>query len=121
MKWLQRHKEPIPVIPVTELQQVDDALRAGRAVVYKHSPACWTCVMALRHIKTFVEAYPDVPVYQIDVLAERDLSQEVARRLDIRHESPQAIAIVKGAVAWSGSHFEVTHEALTRAMDSGGA
>jgi bacillithiol system protein YtxJ len=52
----------------------------------------------------------------IDVIAHRPLSMEAAHRLQIGHESPQAIAIVDGEVVWSGSHWEVTTEALAAAI-----
>ena len=70
----------------------------------------------MQHIKNFAHANPDVPVYMIDVVASRPLSQVAATRLDVLHESPQAIAIVDGQVVWAGSHWEVTADAMSAAM-----
>ncbi len=116
MKWLRRRKEQPPVRPVEDEANLEEALGTARGVLYKHSPVCWSSAMAIRHVMDFMEAHPEVPVYMVDVVANRSLSMEVADRLHIRHESPQAIAIVDGEVVWSGSHWEVTAEALVAAI-----
>ncbi len=116
MKWLRRRKQELPVHRVEDETDLIEALGSARGVLYKHSPFCWASVMAIRHIKTFVKTHPDIPVYMIDVIAHRPLSMEAAQRLQIGHESPQAIAIVDGEVVWSGSHWEVTTEALAAAI-----
>jgi len=56
--------------------------------------------------------HPAIPVYLVDVIAQRPLSREIAARLGIRHESPQVIVLRNGAVAWHGSHSDVSAEAL---------
>ena len=116
MKWFQRTKEPLPVHPVAVEEALTTALGAARGILYKHSPLCASSMMAMRHIQKFADANPEVPVYMIDVVASRTLSQVAATRLDVPHESPQAIAIVDGPVVWAGSHGEVTAEALSVAM-----
>lgn len=116
MKWLRRRKQELPVHRVEDETDLVEALGSARGVLYKHSPSCWASAMAIRHISGFIKTHPDIPVYMIDVIANRSLSMEAAHRLQIHHESPQAIAIVDGEVVWSGSHWEVTTDALTTAI-----
>ena len=52
----------------------------------------------------------------ITVQTHRDLSTAVARRLGVRHETPQALLIRQGRVVWSASHFRVTGGALEAAI-----
>jgi bacillithiol system protein YtxJ len=87
------------------------------AVLYKHSPACGLSTMAERQVHTFMEANPDVPVYQVDVIRDRGVSREVESRLSTRHESPQTIVLRCGEVVWTGSHGAITAEALARQID----
>jgi bacillithiol system protein YtxJ len=47
----------------------------------------------------------------------RDLSREVETRTGVRHESPQALILRDGAVVWSASHWNVTADAVARALD----
>jgi hypothetical protein len=59
----------------------------------------------LEAIQGFEEKHPTAAtVYYLDLLAHRDVSNEIARKLDIRHESPQAIVLKDGKpVAVGGS------------------
>ena len=88
----------------------------GPAVLYKHSPRCFVCRRAIGRVEEFARSRPDVPVRMIHVLEQRELSDRVARDLDVRHESPQVIVIRDGRAAWSASHDAVTEEALSQAV-----
>ena len=50
----------------------------------------------------------------MDVRAERPLSQLIAARTGVRHESPQIIILRNGAVVWSASHGDITAGAIQR-------
>lgn len=97
---------------------LDGALRLELAVLYKHSPVCGLSTRARREVRRFLEAHPDLSVYIIDVIRQRELSREIEGRTGIRHESPQAIVLRGGDATWHGSHRAVTEEALTRAVAS---
>lgn len=102
--------------PIRRESDLEEALAAPLAVLYKHSPLCGLSDMAARQVERFLEAHPDVPVYQVDVVRARPLSREVEHRLGIRHESPQALVLRDGVVSWHGSHRAITAEALERAV-----
>lgn len=101
--------EPTPIHDASDL---DSVLAEPLAVLYKHSPLCGLSDMAAQQVRSFMAANPDVPVYIVDVIRHRPASQDVERRLSIRHESPQAFVLRMGAVAWHGSHRAVTASAL---------
>lgn len=101
-------------------EELDAALDEPVAVLYKHSPLCGASAAAARQIRRFMDGHPGVPVYLIDVIRDRPLAREVARRLSIRHESPQAFVLRDGDVVWNGSHDEVTAEALERQIEDPG-
>ena len=87
--------------------QLEAALAEPRAVIYKHSPRCGTCIAAEREMSFFAEGHAAVPVYRVDVLARRELSDAIARRLQVRHESPQVILVAAGQAVWSAAHWDV--------------
>lgn len=91
------------------------ALAEPVALLFKHSPICPVSNRAAEEIERFASDHPDVPVYRVDVVRDRADSQEIARVLAIRHESPQAILLKAGVPVWHGSHWEVTVEALEEA------
>lgn len=96
----------------------DDALKAivdsPQAVLFKHSTRCPVSAYAIGEVVEFAEAHPEWPVYVINVIEQRPLSNEAADRLGVRHESPQAFVLHEGRVRWHGSHNEVTADALMR-------
>ncbi|HEU4628451.1 MAG TPA: bacillithiol system redox-active protein YtxJ [Gemmatimonadaceae bacterium] len=93
-------------------EELEDAIQAPIALLYKHSETCPISAMALREVAHLAEAYPELPVYVVDVHAQRGLARGIAARFDIRHESPQAILLRDGAPVWHASHFRVTARAL---------
>lgn len=76
-------------------------------VLYKHSSACMTSSLARAEIVALHKAMPELPLYQIDVIAERGLAHRIAGDLQIRHESPQVILVRDGRVLWHTSHFAI--------------
>ena len=102
-------------------EELETVLDEPVAVLYKHSPLCGTSAAAARQVRSFMEANPEVPVYLVDVIRDRPLAREVARRLSVRHESPQAFLLRDGDVAWTASHGAVTADALERTLTSDGS
>jgi bacillithiol system protein YtxJ len=68
-------------------------------------------------VQEFVRRQPEIPIFLVDVLSQRPLSQVVAVRLGIQHESPQAIVLRRGTPCWHASHYDVTAEALAKEVD----
>jgi bacillithiol system protein YtxJ len=50
------------------------------------------------------------------VQTHRDVSNAVAARLGVRHETPQAILVRGGKAIWSASHFRVNAASLDKAL-----
>lgn len=97
------------------IQTVDDldtALASERALIYKHSSRCELSASAKREVAAFAENFPDAAVYVIDVIADRPLSDALESRLELRHESPQAILIEGGHLASHASHRAVRETTL---------
>ncbi|UCD25738.1 MAG: bacillithiol system redox-active protein YtxJ [Gemmatimonadota bacterium] len=93
---------------------LEEALSANIAILYKHSPFCPTSRRAMREVQNFAQLRREVPVYMVDVIRDRPLSQRLASELSIRHESPQVIVLRKGEAMAHGSHYDVTAEQLER-------
>ena len=103
-----------PLKPITNQPALDRALQAPLAVLYKHSPICAISSWTRREVQRFANEHPNAEVYQIDVVASRDVSDEIEERTGIRHQSPQALVIRHGKPAWSGSHGVITADALSQ-------
>ena len=81
------------------------------AFIFKHSTRCPISAAAAEEIKA---ASPSKSVYWVYVVEERQLSNDVAKRLGVKHESPQLIDIQNGQVAAVWSHRSI-HRGLLAA------
>ena len=72
--------------------------------VFKHSTSCPTSAAAARVVRA--HAF-DLPLYWINVIEQRALSNWVASTYGVRHESPQLLEIRGGAVKKALSHYEI--------------
>ena len=88
----------------------------GPVLVFKHSPTCGVSVRAMQAVRDFRIARPETPVFLVDVLAERSLSRQLSRDLDIGHSSPQVILVRDGRAVWSASHWHVATETIVEAV-----
>lgn len=99
---------------VTTFQPLDqlggfDALLAGSArvpvILFKHSHTCGISHMAR---ESLAGGHVPAPVHELVVQRQRALSDAIASRLGVRHESPQVLVVAGGAVVWHTSHAGVT-------------
>jgi bacillithiol system protein YtxJ len=65
-----------------------------------------------------VEAADPQAAYKlITVQSHRGLSEQAAKRLGIRHETPQAILLRDGRPVWTASHFRITKQQLDQVVE----
>lgn len=92
------------------------ALAAPRFLVFKHSLVCPVSAAAYAEYAAFAADRPDVPTAWIDVIGSRALARRAAADTGVAHESPQALWIVGGKLAWHASHRGITRKSLERAV-----
>lgn len=103
-----------PVSDTKELEQVLARSHDAPVLLFKHSLTCPISASAYREME---QAQTEVAL--VVVQKARTVSQEVAERTGIRHESPQALVFRNGEVVWSASHWNVTADAVNAAMKDG--
>jgi len=112
---------PPAIKALTGLADLDEALATSSTrplVIFKHSEACGTSYAALDELLEHVTSRPgDAEYVVVTVQQAREVSTAVARRLGVRHETPQVIVVRNGCVLWSASHFRVTAEALQKTLE----
>ena len=126
-RWLSRlvggnAKSDTPATTIKTLttrDELDEALAAPVAVLYKHSPICAVSSWTLREVKRFAREHPDTAVFHIDVIRHRDVSDWISEHFGIRHESPQALVVRDGREAWATSHSAITADALWQQVEKG--
>jgi bacillithiol system protein YtxJ len=105
---------PAPITRLWDRDGLDQALLAPQAVLYKYSPICSVSTWIGREVDRFASDHPDTPVYAIDVIGQRELSNWIAEKFGVRHESPQAFVVRAGQATWNASHSAITADALSQ-------
>ena len=107
------------ITSVEELNQLLIESNTRPVMLFKHSSECPISSRALREFESFIETAPDgLSCRLITVQTARRVSDEAASRLDVDHETPQAILIRNGRSVWNASHFGITLDSLTEALQT---
>ena len=118
------HPDLTPLEHVDELHRLISESDSRPVLLFKHSYTCGTSMEALDELVAHLndragERAPEAagPQYaMVTVQTHRAVSNAVAQRLGVRHETPQALLIKNGRVVWSASHFRVTAAAVEDAI-----
>ena len=96
---------------LTELQQLDTIVEESAEVpvlLFKHSTRCSISRMALKGFESEYDIEEnDLKVYYLDLLANREISNEIANRFGVIHQSPQVLLIKNGEVVYHTSHSDI--------------
>jgi hypothetical protein len=96
---------------LTQISEVDDAVAHSSikpVVFFKHSTRCSISNMALNRLKSVEpEVLETAEFYYLDLIAHRDVSNYIAEKLDVHHESPQIVIVRDGDCTYDASHMEI--------------
>lgn len=113
-------KEEIKEVPwhaLTEEEQLDQIKTESQKktiAIFKHSTRCGISKMVLNSFERNFDLHDEknLELYFLDLLANRSLSNRVAEKFKVRHESPQLILIKNGEVVHHASHQSIEVESL---------
>lgn len=88
---------------IEQLDQVFTESNENPVLIFKHSLTCPISADIYQDIKSV-----DGTVNLIVVQTGRDISEEVADKTHIRHESPQAIVLKDGKPVYHASHYNIS-------------
>lgn len=97
-------------IPLTFMGQLDEIVAFSNqkpVVIFKHSTRCSISRMALKQFENEFDLEDSVDVYFLDLLEYRDISNEVASRFGVYHQSPQLLLIKEGKSVYDVSHSDI--------------
>jgi len=87
--------------------------------ILKHSTACPISAGAKGRVADFLADPPEncPAVYLVKVIESRSVSNAIADRLGVRHQSPQLILVKDGQAVWDASHHRITGENMAAAIE----
>jgi bacillithiol system protein YtxJ len=100
---------------LTDLEQLNEIILLSNespVLIFKHSTRCSVSRMALKQfeaesLQCNVFTQDKVTPYFLDLIAYRDISNEIATRFQVVHQSPQVLLIKKGKSVYDASHSDI--------------
>lgn len=104
MNWIQ----------LNSYEQLQDIRAAkGYNVIFKHSTRCSISMMARKRFELNWEAIPDgTPLYFLDLLSYRVISNAISSEFNLHHQSPQLLLIKDGECIYEASHGEISADEM---------
>ena len=96
--------------------ELESVFTEKTAVLYKHSTQCPISANARREMESLLSGGEPVPVYMVDVNDRRDVSDYVAERTGIEHQSPQVIVVRGGQAGWHADRFDITAQSVREGL-----
>jgi len=98
---------------VEQFDEIDEISHTKPVVLFKHSTRC---IISRTVLKQFDAEYnfPEDKMnwFLLDLLNHRDLSNEIAHRYNVTHQSPQIVVIQNGKAVFNESHESITADDL---------
>ena len=102
-------------IPLTDLSQLDEIVTLSNekpVVIFKHSTRCSVSRFALKQFESEYDLTDRVDAYFLDLLEYRVISNEIASRFGVYHQSPQLLLIKEGKSVYDVSHSDINAREL---------
>ncbi|AHJ99506.1 bacillithiol system redox-active protein YtxJ [Hymenobacter swuensis] len=101
-----------PWQPLTQSEQLTDIVRESfeqPVIIFKHSTTCSISAAAKGKVeRQWAGAGLDnAKIYYLDLLRFRPISQEIAQKFSVHHESPQLLLIQNGECTLDSSHMAI--------------
>ncbi len=108
------------------LQSAEDLERALSSsedkpvFIFKHSTTCPISASAHGRVISYLdeEGRDAPPFFLVKVIESRPVSNEIASRSGVVHQSPQLILIDSGKAVWDASHGAIQADAIRQAWES---
>ena len=89
------------------LEEIDKASFTHPILIFKHSTRCSISDVAKARLDK-EENLNGVDFYYLDLIKHRDISNALAQKYNVNHESPQILLINKGECVYDESHIGIT-------------
>src|ERR1035437_968453 len=97
-----------------QLKTIDEESKIKKILIFKHSTRCFISSTALDRLeRSWKEADSQkIKPYYLDLLAHRDISNEISSRYKIIHQSPQVLIIENGICIYHASHLDINYNEI---------
>ena len=97
-------------IPLTEIEQLNEIIEKSKdktQAIFKHSTRCGVSRGVIKKFQNKATIDNAIDFYYLDLLSYRNISNEIASKFQVIHQSPQLLVIEDGVVAAHDSHYDI--------------
>ena len=101
----------VPWVPLNEISMLDSIQAKSDErpqLIFKHSTTCGISRMVLNMFNGNYGYADEFDTYYLDLHAHRDISNGVAQKFGVIHQSPQLLVVKNGQVVYHTSHGAIT-------------
>ena len=102
MDWIEMNSETV----------LEDAVKGSfknkGVAIFKHSTRCSISRVAQSRLSSKWDFKDDLPIYHLDLIRYRSLSNLIADKFNVQHESPQLLLIKDGKCIYHASHLAIS-------------
>jgi bacillithiol system protein YtxJ len=107
-------------VSLTSIQELDDLVANTKdqpLILFKHSTRCSISAMALSRLESDwdIPLEQGIPVF-LNLIKYRDVSNYIADKFNVFHESPQILVIKNGVCTFNVSHGQISVRAIKSAL-----
>jgi bacillithiol system protein YtxJ len=106
--------------PLDSLQQLEAVIErsyTAPCLIFKHSTRCSISFMAKMRLESAWDLQEgQVAPFFLDLIAHRAVSNAVAERLSVHHESPQILLVKDGECVLDASHMDINVDEIKKTI-----
>jgi bacillithiol system protein YtxJ len=106
-------------IPLTNLDQLNEIVALSNEkpiAIFKHSTRCSISRFALKQFEKQFDSADATDTYFLDLIEHRDVSNDIASRFQVVHQSPQLLLIKNGKSVYDVSHSDIDAKDLAERL-----
>lgn len=92
---------------IEQLATIDAESTQQPVMILKHSTRCSISSAALARLERGFDEGAGIKAYYLDLIAYRDVSNAIAVRYGVEHQSPQVIVVKNGKAVYTESHMAI--------------
>jgi len=104
----------LPLQTEEELSKIKDA--EGYSIIFKHNTTCPISKGVKSRLEQEGDKLASAPVYIVDLIANRAISDTVAEEFNVEHQSPQLLVIKDGTCTYNEALYAITVEDTAAAI-----
>lgn len=100
-----------------DINKVIEDSKDTPVLLFKHSTRCSISSTALSRLeRKWTDKDENIKPYYLDLINHRDVSNAVAHKFGVEHQSPQIMIIKDGMSVYDASHFDIDYQKILDAI-----